>query len=143
MYPYPAYSQYGMNAQQRMEQMQAQYPQFGQQPMSPTPAAVSPQNVNWIYVTGAQDARDHIVQPNQTAWMMDNNEQKFYLKNADALGTTSFKAYRFEEITDGQTAAPQIDPTMYVSRAEFDELKAQIEKLSPNSKAKASKEAQS
>jgi hypothetical protein len=95
------------------------------------------QNVNWIPVSGMQGARDHIVQPNQTAWMMDNNEQIFYVKQADGFGTTSFKAYRFEEITDTPQQAPQFDTSQFVSRVEFEDLKAKIDKLSATTKQTA------
>jgi hypothetical protein len=78
--------------------------------------------------------------------MMDNNEMVFYVKRADGLGTTEFKAYKFEEITDtaGQPVpAPQIDLSQYVQRNEFEDLKAQIDKLSNVNKTtqnKANKE---
>ena len=46
-------------------------PQMQQQ----TPAA----NVTWIYVNGWDGARNQIVQPGQTAWMMDNNDPVIYI----------------------------------------------------------------
>lgn len=135
--PYPPqYQPYGMTSQDRLLQMQ-------QQMNNQMPAQ---QNVNWIPVSGYQGAKDHIVQPNTTAWMMDNNEPVFYVKSADNLGTTTFKAYRFEEIAEpGQTVStPQIDMSKYVQRDEFESLKAQIDKLSASaqkSSARANKEA--
>lgn len=134
--------QYGISPQDRLAQMQQQLNNQMQAPIQqPTM-----QNVNWIPVSGYQGAKDHIVQPNTTAWMMDNNEPVFYVKSADNLGTTTFKAYRFEEISEpGQTvSAPQIDMSQYVHRDEFESLKAQIDKLSAStqkSSARANKEA--
>lgn len=32
----------------------------------------------WIFVSSEEDARNRIVQPNQTAWFMDNNNPYFY-----------------------------------------------------------------
>lgn len=55
-------------------------------------------NVKWIQVNGIDGAKNHIVQPNCTAWLMDNNESKFYVKSADSLGVTTLKAYQFMEI---------------------------------------------
>jgi hypothetical protein len=107
-----------------------------QQNIPTTQNVMQNQNVNWIPVSGIQGARDHIVQPNQTAWMMDNNEPVFYVKKADSFGTTEFKAYRFEEITDAPQA-PQINSAQFVTRAEFDELKAKIDKLSTTTKQTA------
>lgn len=135
--PYPPqYQPYGIASQDRLLQMQ-------QQMNNQMPAQ---QNVNWIPVSGYQGAKDHIVQPNTTAWMMDNNEPVFYVKSADNLGTTTFKAYRFEEIAEpGQPMqTPQIDMSKYVQREEFDSLKEQIDKLTAStqkSSTRANKEA--
>jgi hypothetical protein len=123
-----------------MEQMQQQYPQFQQNNMIGTQTPVPAQNVTWIPVNGLQGAKDHIVQPNQTAWLMDNNDMKFYVKTSDSLGVTSLKAYRFEEITDqagNTTPQQQIDFSQYVSRAEFDSLKERIDKLTTNTQKQA------
>lgn len=35
----------------------------------------------WIFVSSEEDARNRIVQPNQTAWFMDNNNPYFYVKS--------------------------------------------------------------
>lgn len=128
MNQYQPMQQYGMPAQQRMEQMQQQYPQFAPQQMMPAQMPGASQNVTWIPVSGLQSAKDHIVQPNQTAWMMDNNEPVFYVKKADNFGTTEFKAYRFEEITESPKTST-FDASQYVSRVEFDQLKEQIDKM--------------
>lgn len=141
--PYPPqYQPYGMTSQDRLLQMQQQMNNQMQAPIQqPTT-----QNVNWIPVSGYQGAKDHIVQPNTTAWMMDNNEPVFYVKSADNLGTTTFKAYRFEEISEpGQPMqTPQIDMSKYVQRDEFESLKEQIDKLTASvqkSSTRANKEA--
>lgn len=139
-YPYP--NQFGMNPQDRLAQMQQQLNNQIQVPIQ-QPAM---QNVSWIPVSGYQGAKDHIVQPNATAWMMDNNEPVFYVKSADNLGTTTFKAYRFEEIAEpGQPMqTPQIDMSKYVQRDEFESLKEQIDKLTASdqkSSTRANKEA--
>lgn len=130
-----------MSPQDRLAQMQQQLNNQMQAPIQqPTM-----QNVNWIPVSGYQGAKDHIVQPNTTAWMMDNNEPVFYVKSADNLGTTTFKAYRFEEISEpGQTVSvPQLDMSKYVQRDEFEDLKEQIDKLTASaqkSSTRANKE---
>jgi hypothetical protein len=125
-----------MPAQQRMAQMDQQYPQFGQNnspaiPQAQMSAAPPAQNVTWIPVSGVQGAKDHIIQPGATAWLMDNNDTVFYVKASDNLGVTSLKAFRFAEIGLEQTQMPQMsmDTSQYVQRAEFDELKARLEEL--------------
>lgn len=90
------------------------------------------QNVNWIYVSGVDGAKNQIVQPGQTAWMMDNNEPYFYVKSVDGVGSSTFRIFQFAEVQDvatEQTAQPQIDLSQYVQRGEFDALKAQLDQF--------------
>lgn len=91
-----------------------------QQPPAPT------SNVNWIQVAGIEGARNQIVQPGHTAWMMDNNSPVFYVKSVDGMGSATFKVFQFVEIApetlnpaQNQNNTPNPD---YVTRAEFDAL---------------------
>ena len=88
-------------------------------------------NVSWIYVNGVQGARDHIVQPGQTAWMMDNNDPVIHVKAVDSMGTATLKSFRLLEIDpQAQTQAapaPQIDVSQFATK---DEIKAVSDKLS-------------
>ena len=87
-------------------------------------------NVSWIYVNGIQGARDHIVQPGQTAWMMDNNDPMIHVKAVDSMGTATLKSFRLIEIDPQQTQqqpAPQIDVSQFATK---DEIKVVAEKLS-------------
>ena len=88
-------------------------------------------NVSWIYVNGVQGARDHIVQPGQTAWMMDNNDPVIHVKAVDSMGTATLKSFRLLEIDpQAQTQAapaPQIDMSQFATK---DEIKAVSDKLS-------------
>lgn len=104
------------NRIQQLQQIQQQYHPAQQMPQ---------QNVNWIQVSGIDGAKNQIVQPGTTAWMMDNNAPVFYVKSADAMGTATFKAFRFEEISPDAMAAPQQTQNYdnrYVTREEFQEL---------------------
>ena len=110
-------------------------------PASTAPVAVPAQNVNWIQVSGLDGARNQIVQPNQTAWMMDNNQPYFYVKSVDNVGSSTFRIFRFEEVADVVAEQPAVDDSNYVKREEFEELKAKIEQITATKKpAKASKE---
>ena len=101
--------------QQRIQQMEQQRQQY--QPQAPA------QNVNWIQVAGIEGAKNQIVQPGQTAWMMDNNSPVFYVKSVDGMGSATFKAFRFEEISpDCMAPQPQQAQPNYVTRAEFVDL---------------------
>ena len=86
-------------------------------------------NVSWIYVNGIQGARDHIVQPGQTAWMMDNNDPMIHVKAVDSMGTATLKSFRLIEIDPQQAQqqpAPQIDVSQFATK---DEIKAVSDKL--------------
>lgn len=124
-------------AQKKANLMQNFYSQqqgssWNQQNTQTTQQQSSGQNVNWIYVSGVDGAKNQIVQPGQTAWMMDNNDPYFYVKSVDGVGSSTFRIFQFAEVQDvvpEQTAQPQIDMSQYVQRGEFDDLKKQLEQL--------------
>lgn len=133
MYPYMVDPQQFANEQamlqNRINQLEQQRNQqmgmfSGQnlQVQPPTPTS----NVNWIQVAGIEGARNQIVQPGHTAWMMDNNSPVFYVKSVDGMGSAMFKVFQFAEIApealnpaQNQENTPNPD---YVTRAEFDAL---------------------
>ena len=107
--------------QQRNMQM-GMYSGQNQQTQPPVPTS----NVNWIQVAGIEGARNQIVQPGHTAWMMDNNSPVFYVKSVDGMGSATFKVFQFAEIApealnpvQNQQNTPS---TYYVTRAEFNAL---------------------
>ena len=114
--------------QQRNQQMGMYSGQNQQvQPQAPT------SNVNWIQVAGIEGARNQIVQPGHTAWMMDNNSPIFYVKSVDGMGSATFKAFQFMEI---QPEAPRMAENQnnsvnadYVTRKEFDALLKRLGEL--------------
>lgn len=130
-------------AQQKANLMQSFYSQpqqnYAQPSVQPTSqSAQAAPNVNWVYVSGIDGAKNQIVQPGGTVWMMDNNEPYFYVKSVDNVGSSTFRIFQFAEMADvatEQAAQPQIDPSQYVQRSEFDELKARLDKLT-NTQAK-------
>lgn len=128
-------------AQRKANLMQSFYSQpqggnWGQQSVQTsvqqTAVPTQAQNVNWIQVSGIDGAKNQIVQPGQTAWMMDNNQPYFYVKSVDNVGSSTFRIFQFAEVQDvatEQTVQPQVDLSQYVQRNEFDELKSQLEQL--------------
>lgn len=84
-------------------------------------------NVNWIPVNGYEDVRSIMVQPGATVWAMDNNDPIFYVKTADQMGVCTIDAYRYERIQAGATPAPQ--SSEYITRGEYQQLLARIEKM--------------
>ena len=112
--------------QQRNQQM-GMYSGQSQQMQAPT------SNVNWIQVAGIEGARNQIVQPGHTIWMMDNNNPIFYVKSVDGMGSATFKAFQFAEI---QPEAPRMAENQnnsangdYVTRKEFDALLKRLGEL--------------
>lgn len=95
-------------------------------------APAQTQNVTWIPVNGLQGAKEHQVPANATHWLMDSTEDSFYVKASDEFGVIkSFKGYRFSEIPQQELSGipESVDMSKYVSKDEFDALKAQLEQL--------------
>ena len=107
--------------QQRIQQMDQ-----GLQQGMPQRQTALVQNVNWIQVAGLEGARNQIVQPGQTAWMMDNNSPVFYVKSVDGMGSATFKVFQFAEISpealNPAQSQPKEERQEYVTRQEFDAL---------------------
>lgn len=133
MYPYmvdpQAFANEQAMLQSRINQLEQQrnqqigmYSGQSQSVQQPVPTS----NVNWIQVAGIEGARNQIVQPGHTAWMMDNNSPVFYVKSVDGMGSATFKVFQFAEIApealnpvQNQQNTPSTD---YVTRAEFNAL---------------------
>ena len=97
------------------------------------------QNVNWTPVNGIEGAKNHIVMRNETAWLMDNNEQRFYVKSVDNSGVATLKIYEFREISD-KTQSKEVSDTVginlqdFVKRTEIEEIIEQkLEELAKQS----------
>ena len=152
MYPNPMLNQQMAQldqeyAQRKANIMQSFYDQqqggnWGRQSVQSTQQQTTSQNVNWIYVSGVDGAKNQIVQPGQTAWMMDNNEPYFYVKSVDGVGSSTFRIFQFaevQEVVPEQSVQPQIDMSQYVQRGEFDALKAQLEQFTNTQKKQPTK----
>lgn len=100
--------------------------QFQSQPMPPMQEQRKT-NAEWILVSSAQQAREHIVQPNQMLYFMNNNKSEFYAKSADNFGSTSFKAFRFEEINPD--AVPAFAAQANQNSADYERMNARISAL--------------
>lgn len=100
-----------------------------QQPMqmqAPQPAQSSGNGIIWVQ--GEQAAKSYLVAAGNSVLLMDSDATKFYLKSADASGMPQpLRVFEYKEIT-GQTAQPVINTDQYVTRKEFDELRAMIVK---------------
>lgn len=133
MYPYMVDPQQFANEQAMLQSRINQLEQQRNQQMGmysgqsqPVQQPIPTSNVNWIQVAGIEGARNQIVQPGHTAWMMDNNSPVFYVKSVDGMGSATFKVFQFAEISPealnpayNQQNTPNAD---YVTRAEFNAL---------------------
>lgn len=126
-YPqYNTYQPYQMPYNQRQGQGQGNHQYQPQQSFMPQMSASNstPQTVV-AYVNGIEGAKGYILYPNQMAILFDSdNKEKFYVKNADANGVPTLE--RFIKIKEENTIDSPIPS--YVSKKEFDEVKAQLEK---------------
>lgn len=71
------------------------------------------------FVNGIEGARSYQLLPNQTMFLMDNENPVFYMKTSNQLGQSNIRGYKFEEIN--LNSNPQTD--------ELNELRKQIQEL--------------
>lgn len=79
-------------------------------------------NMPWIQVPNIEAARNVMVQPNQTAYMMNQNAPEFYVKNTDAMGVATLRCFKFAEFNPTEEAAKEVLSSQagnLVSREEF------------------------
>lgn len=97
----------------------------------PTPNTPQPQlpvqpvqqsNMPWIQVPNIEAARNVMVQPNQTAYMMNQNAPEFYVKATDQMGVATLRCFAFQEFNPTEQAAKEVlsaQADKLVSREEF------------------------
>lgn len=123
--PYYGYPNNMQSTIDRLEKLQNQQYQQQQQMNYPQQQQSQPQtNVNWVQVTNIQQAKEQIVQPNNTVWMMDSSLPRIYVKSVSPVGKIDFQPYQLvpldengnlpnqqmsiqqEQMTDGQGYVP-------------------------------------
>lgn len=130
--PYPInYPQY---LQQQIQQLQSQVPQPQPQPQLQTQSQPTTQNGGLFYfVNNKQEAENWMVNAGHTVFFFDRNASTFYIKTVAPNGLSQpIEVYDYTQ----RTSAPQSDfkdekpeNDKYITRDEFDALKAQIEAL--------------
>ncbi|MBD5128428.1 MAG: hypothetical protein HDT43_00660 [Ruminococcaceae bacterium] len=87
--------------------------------------------INWVQ--GIAGANAYPLMPNTNAVLMDReNEGIFYIKICDNVGMYTLRTFRYTEIVPQEKPAANIDMSNFVSREEFNALKALIEERSAN-----------
>lgn len=122
-------------AQLRMNTNQMQnavvQPSMTSQPMQAQPAQQSSQIIR---VSGEAGAKSYLVAPGNTVMLLDAENSVFYIKSADASGMPlPLRIFDYKERTtaaqqafSGSVAAETVNLDNFVTRKEFDELKASI-----------------
>ena len=87
-----------------------------------------------IWVSGEAGAKSYLVAPGNTVMLLDAENSVFYLKSADASGMPlPLRIFEYKERTaaaqqafGGSVTAESVNFDNFVTRKEFDELKASI-----------------
>ena len=143
-----------------------QYPYYGAQPPMPDNLAQLRMNVNQmqnavtqppmpsqpmqqqssqiIWVSGEAGAKSYLVAPGNTVMLLDAENSVFYLKSADASGMPlPLRIFDYKERTTtaqqafgGVVTGETVNLDNFVTRKEFDELKASIASQNTPKKSK-------
>lgn len=106
-----------------------------QQPMVQQPQPQPQTNNGLIWVQGEAGAKSYLVAPNTTIMLMDSEQNRFFLKSADASGMPlPLRTFEYAEITqNGNNTAVNppktdfnIDLGKYVTRDELKEILANL-----------------
>ena len=103
-----------------------------QQPMPSQP--MQQQSSQIIWVSGEAGAKSYLVAPGNTVMLLDAENSVFYLKSADASGMPlPLRIFDYKERNaaaqqafGGSVTAESVNLDNFVTRKEFDELKASI-----------------
>lgn len=86
---------------------------------------MQPTNNGITWVQGVEGAKAYQLMPNSNTVLLDSeNEGIFYIKTSDNVGMCNLRIFKYEEITENPT--PQIDTSQFVTKAELQEVIAQL-----------------
>lgn len=123
---YPGYApQMAQAMPDQLAQMRGAQPYA---PMAQQPQPQQPQGGGLIWVQGEAGAKSYLVAPGRSILLMDSERSSFYLKTADASGVPAMRIFDYTERT-AKAAPPAKDAQQYATRAEVEEIKAQLSAL--------------
>lgn len=133
--PYQPYQPNFPNYQpyyQQIQQLQNQLPNIQQQISQPQTPSV--QNGGMFYFVNSQkEAEEWVLNAGQTAFFFERNNPIFYIKSVAQNGLSQpVEVYDYkqrETSVEDATTAPSVDMDKYITREEFDALKAELESL--------------
>lgn len=95
---------------------QPAYPNYSNQYQQPAKPSVI-----FALVNGIDDAKAYILQPNQTAYLKDNNSTFLYEKRADQQGRYTLETYDLVKLDKNED---------YAKKSDFEALKLEVNRLS-------------
>lgn len=106
------------------------------------------QNNGLIWVQGEAGAKSYLVAPNSTVMLMDSENQRFYLKSSDASGMPQpLRVFEYSEVPQNvqkpASGVQSVDLSSYITKAEFDAFKDEINNILKNVPKQTVKEAKS
>ena len=135
------------------EQPNFQQPQYQQ--ASAMPPAIQPGDTDMIWVLGENEASSYLVAPGRTVTMWDKNRDTLYLKSMSRQGVPSMRIFDYTERMPANAPktpqnAREIDGAVFAHaeelkavQADLAALRAELEELKANPKAKTEKTAKS
>lgn len=78
-------------------------------------------NIIFSFVNGIDDAKAYILQPNQTAYLKDNNSTFLYEKRADQQGRYTLETYDLVKLDKNED---------YAKKSDFEALKLEVNRIS-------------
>ena len=135
------------------EQPNFQQPQYQQ--ASAMPPAIQPGDTDMIWVLGENEASSYLVAPGRTVTMWDKNRDTIYLKSMSRQGVPSMRIFDYTERMPANAPktpqnAREIDGEVFAHaddlkavQADLAALRAELEELKANPKAKTEKTAKS
>lgn len=116
--PYYGYPNNMQSTIDRLEKLQNQ--QYQQQQQMNYQQPIQPQtNVNWVQVTNIQQAKEQIVQPNNTVWMMDSSLPRIYVKSVSPVGKIDFQPYQLVPLDENGNLPNQQMPVQQMNEQQM------------------------
>lgn len=108
--------------------MMGQQPYYQMPQMQQMPTPQPQQSSGIVWVQGEQAAKSYLVGAGNSVLLMDSDATRFYLKSADASGMPQpLRVFEYKEVT-GQQPQPVGNADQFVTRKEFEEFRAMIQK---------------
>lgn len=118
---------------QQIQQLQNQIPNIQQQISQSQPQPTSQNGGMFYFVNSQKEAEDWVLSTGQTAFFFERNAPIFYIKSVAQNGLSQpIEVYDYlqrKSSIEPQKEAVELDMTQYITREEFDALKAELNEI--------------